>query len=281
MQIRLMTPNDIPGAVRLNALAGWNQTESDWKRFLAASPNGCLVVDDAAKVVGTATTVSYEDRFAWIGMVLVDPEFRNRGIGTRLLRRMIEYLDDAGIPTLKLDATPLGKPLYEKLGFVSEYEIERWTLKRTTPVERVLNAAPLPTEQLSEIVAYDRDVFGADRSALLRGLHRDRSDLTLAVRSGRYMQGYAFGRHGRFADHLGPWMARDADSAEKLLRDFLERSSRDTVIADALKSNAAAGETLHSAGFTVTRPLTRMYRGPNRFPGKPESLCAILGPEFG
>jgi len=281
MQIRLMTPNDIPGAVRLNALAGWNQTESDWKRFLAASPNGCLVVDDAAKVVGTATTVSYEDRFAWIGMVLVDPEFRNRGIGTRLLRRMIEYLDDAGIPTLKLDATPLGKPLYEKLGFVSEYEIERWTLKRTTPVERVLNAAPLPTEQLSEIVAYDRDVFGADRSALLRGLHRDRSDLTLAVRSGRQMQGYAFGRHGRFADHLGPWMARDADSAEKLLRDFLERSSRDTVIADALKSNAAAGETLHSAGFTVTRPLTRMYRGPNRFPGKPESLCAILGPEFG
>jgi GNAT superfamily N-acetyltransferase len=276
-----MTPNDIPGAVRLNALAGWNQTESDWKRFLAASPNGCLVVDDAAKVVGTATTVSYEDRFAWIGMVLVDPEFRNRGIGTRLLRRMIEYLDDAGIPTLKLDATPLGKPLYEKLGFVSEYEIERWTLKRTTPVERLLNAAPLPTEQLSEIVAYDRDVFGADRSALLRALHRDRSDLTLAVRSGRHMQGYAFGRHGRFADHLGPWMARDADSAEKLLRDFLERSSRDTVIADALKSNAAAGETLHGAGFTVTRPLTRMYRGPNRFPGKPESLCAILGPEFG
>jgi GNAT superfamily N-acetyltransferase len=276
-----MTPNDIPGALRLNALAGWNQTESDWERFLAASPNGCLVVDDAAKVVGTATTVSYEDRFAWIGMVLVDPEFRNRGIGTRLLRRMIEYLDDAGIPTLKLDATPLGKPLYEKLGFVSEYEIERWTLKRTAPVERVLNAAPLPTEQLSEIVAYDRDVFGADRSALLRALHRDRSDLTLAVRSGRYMQGYAFGRHGRFADHLGPWMARDADSAEKLLRDFLERSSRDTVIADALKSNAAAGETLHSAGFTVTRPLTRMYRGPNRFPGKPESLCAILGPEFG
>jgi len=276
-----MTPNDIPGAVRLNALAGWNQTESDWERFLAASPNGCLVVADAAKVVGTTTTVSYEDRFAWIGMVLVDPEFRNRGIGTRLLRRMIEYLDDAGIPTLKLDATPLGKPLYEKLGFVSEYEIERWTLKRAAPVERVLNAAPLPTEQLSEIVAYDRDVFGADRSALLRALHRDRSDLTLAVRSGRYMQGYAFGRHGRFADHLGPWMARDADSAEKLLRDFLERSSRDTVIADALKSNAAAGETLHSAGFTVTRPLTRMYRGPNRFPGKPESLCAILGPEFG
>ena len=281
MQLRVMTLNDIPGGMRLNALAGWNQTESDWKRFLAASPNGCLVMEEGAKLVGTATTLSYEDRFAWIGMVLVDPEFRNRGIGTRLLRRMIEYLDDAGIPTLKLDATPLGKPLYEKLGFVSEYEIERWTLKRTTPDERVVNAPPLQTEQLSEILAYDREVFGADRSALLRALYEERSDLTLAIGSGTHMQGYAFGRHGLFADHLGPWMARDGDSAEKMLKDFLERSPRDTVIADALKSNPAAGEILRSTGFTITRPLTRMYRGPNRFPGKPESLCAVLGPEFG
>ena len=281
MQLRVMTPTDIPGGVRLSALAGWNQTESDWKRFLAASPNGCLVVEEAATVVGTAATVSYEDRFAWIGMVLVDPQFRNRGIGSKLLQRTIEYLDDAGIPTLKLDATPLGKPLYEKLGFVREYEIARWTLKRTVPVERVVNAARLQTEQWSEILKCDREVFGADRGALLRTLYEERSDLTMAVGSGTQMQGYAFGRHGLFADHLGPWVARDGDIAEKMLQDFLERSPRNTVIADALQSNAAVAEILRSAGFTITRPLTRMYRGPNNFPGEPESLCAILGPEFG
>ena len=31
---------------------------------------------------------------------------------------------------MKLDATPQGRVLYEKLGFVSEYDIERWMLKR-------------------------------------------------------------------------------------------------------------------------------------------------------
>ena len=102
-------------------------------------------MEDDGKIVGTAATLSYENRFAWIGMVLVDPDYRNRGIGTSLLQRTIEYLDAAGIPTLKLDATPAGKPLYEKLGFVSEYEIDRWILKRsvdrTNHIDRQLACA--------------------------------------------------------------------------------------------------------------------------------------------
>jgi predicted N-acetyltransferase YhbS len=276
-----MTAKDIPGGVRLNTLAGWNQTGADWNRFLVASPDGCFVMEEGAKVVGTVTTLSYEDRFAWIGMVLVDPEYRNRGIGSELLRWAIEHLDATGIPTLKLDATPLGKPLYEKLGFVSEYEIERWNLRRTVEEGRAVSAPLAPAAQLPEILAYDRQIFGADRSSLLRSLADEGAALTLAVGHGTDMQGYAFGRHGLFADHLGPWMAGDPDTGKMMLTDFLRRSSRDTVIVDALRSSNLASEILPANGFTIARPLTRMYRGPNAFPGKPHSLCAILGPEFG
>ena len=66
-----MTEQDIPAGLRLNTIAGWNQTSTDWRRFLQNSPNGCFVMEHDAKVVGTATTISYENRFAWIGMVLV------------------------------------------------------------------------------------------------------------------------------------------------------------------------------------------------------------------
>src|SRR5262245_28897933 len=180
MRLRVMTPEDIAGGVRLNTLAGWNQTEADWKRFLAAGANGCFVMEDGEKVVGTATTLPYEKRFAWISMVLVDPEFRNRGIGTKLLQRTIEYLDQTGIPTMKLDATPLGRPLYEKLGFVSEYEIERWVLKRTTEVNSVANETGISSARLSEILKCDNEVCGADRSVLLRSLDEQAPDLTLS-----------------------------------------------------------------------------------------------------
>src|SRR6266850_2635494 len=169
MRLRTMTKQDIPAGLRLKELAGWNQTAADWNRFLEASPEGCFVAEVEGRVCGTATTISFEDKFAWIGMVLVDPEYRNRGIGTRLLEKTIEHLDQRKMPTMKLDATPQGKPLYEKLGFVTEYGIERWTLKRPPHADaRTADSKRVSTAQLESILARDRDVFGADRSSLLR-----------------------------------------------------------------------------------------------------------------
>jgi GNAT superfamily N-acetyltransferase len=281
VKLRVMTKQDIPGGLRLNTIAGWNQTEFDWNCFLTGNPDGCFVMEDGAKVVGTAATLSYENRFAWIGMVLVDPEFRQQGIGTKLLEKTIEFLDDTGISTIKLDATPAGKPLYERLGFVTEYEIERWLLKRPARLNFAASGASLPTKRLSEVFTHDRNIFGADRSVLLRSLNEQAPHFTQVKCFGSQIQGYAFGRRGLFADHLGPWMARDHAAARTLLAEFLRRSSRETVIVDALKSNRMAGQVLHDHGFSVARLLTRMYRGRNSFPAKPESLCAILGPEFG
>lgn len=282
MQIRVMTKQDVSGGVRLNTIVGWNQTEADWERFLDASSAGCFVMEDAGKIVGTAATLPYEDRFAWIGMVLVDPDYRNRGIGTSLLHRAIEYLDGAGIPTLKLDATPAGKPLYEKLGFVTEYEIDRWILKRSVGKETSRNSQhQVSPEVLSSVFDFDRHAFGGDRSALLRSYNDREPDLTLVAQSSGQLAGYAFGRRGLFADHMGAWMARDDESARTLLSEFLNRSSRDTIIVDALRSSSIAGQLLREHGFSPARLLTRMYRGPNAHPGKPESFCAILGPEFG
>ena len=281
MRLRAMTRQDISGGVRLNTVVGWNQTADDWERFLSASPNGCFAAEDGGKIVGTAATLPFENKFAWISMVLVDPDYRNRGIGTSLLRRAVEYLDSTDVRTVKLDATPAGKPLYEKLGFVTEYEIDRWILKRTAPDKPSLQAIGTTADSLSEAFKFDREAFGADRSALLKTLNERAPDLTSIGRDRDRLTGYIFGRRGLFADHLGPWMALDAATARLLLAEFLKRSLRDTVIVDALRSNRDACNLLRENGFSQARLLTRMYRGPNAFPGKPESLCAIMGPEFG
>src|ERR1700730_2855874 len=167
MRIRVMTEHDIPAGLRLNGLSGWNQTSADWKRFLTSSPRGCFVMEDDMKVVGTATTICYENRFAWIGMVLVDPGHRKQGIGTQLLTKTMEHLDHSRISTMKLDATPLGKPLYTKLGFVNEYEIERWILKRPPGTVSTIPSSPyvsMTEYQKEQIFTLDRELFGADRS---------------------------------------------------------------------------------------------------------------------
>jgi GNAT superfamily N-acetyltransferase len=277
VRLPLMTVADIPEAMRLKDLAGWNQTAADWERFLSAGQEGCFVAEREGRVIGTSTTIVYEGRFAWIGMVLVEEQFRGQGIGTALLERAIQHLDSRDIPCMKLDATPQGRVLYEKLGFVSEYDIERWMLKREP---RQITATKSSVEIL-DVLRLDREIFGADRSGLLSSLNQTAPDFTLVARGRAGIEGYAFGRRGSLADHLGPWMARSEDVAAMLLDDFLRRSGRELVFVDCLLRNPWALSLVKARGFEFSRPLTRMFRGKNSYPGRPELLCATLGPEFG
>jgi GNAT superfamily N-acetyltransferase len=283
MQLRTMSERDIPAGMRLKEIAGWNQTTNDWKCFLKASPAGCFVAEVDGTVRGTAATISYEHRFAWVGMVLVDPEFRGHGIGTRLLERTIAYLEAMKIPAIKLDATPQGRPIYEKLGFTPECEIARLILKRPKmpDAQGVSEPVSVDSNQLQAIVAADEEIFGASRSDLLCSLHQNAPDLTVAEWRNGKLHGYAFGRHGSFADQLGPWMAMDSQAARRLLETFLRRCSSEALVVDCLQANQMAGELVCAHGFSYSRSLTRMYRGKNQFPGKTSDLCAILGPEFG
>jgi len=74
-----MTVSDISAGLSLCRSAGWNQQEIDWKIFVALSRYGNKVaVNDSGEVVGTVATITYEDRFSWIGMVLVDPAMKRQ-----------------------------------------------------------------------------------------------------------------------------------------------------------------------------------------------------------
>ncbi len=132
LHIRQMTVADIPFGMEMKTAAGWNQVESDWRAFLSYNPDGCFIAECDGQRAGTTTTTIHDGKVAWIGMVLVHPKFRQRGIGKALLQHAIAWLQQRGVPCIKLDATPAGKKVYVPLGFRDEYELER--------VEAVANA---------------------------------------------------------------------------------------------------------------------------------------------
>src|SRR6478735_1863688 len=105
LYIRPMTLADIPLGMRLKEQNGWNQLEADWQRQFELQPDGCFLAELEGVGVGTACGCSFGS-VAWIAMVLVDSSCRNQGIGSALLRRVIDYLDKSGIVSIRLDATP-------------------------------------------------------------------------------------------------------------------------------------------------------------------------------
>jgi len=57
--------------------------------------------------------------YGYIWGVYVEPAYRKRGIATQLTQQTIDYLKSLGCTHALLNASPLGKPVYDRLGFTT------------------------------------------------------------------------------------------------------------------------------------------------------------------
>ena len=280
--LRLLQTADIPFAMAVKNAAGWNQSERDWAGYLEYEPDGCFLAEVDGQPAGTATSIRYGDRFGWIGMVLVDPQRRRAGIGTKLLRRAIDYLQARGVRAVKLDATPMGRTVYVLLGFRDEYELSRFEGPAPAPVAATSAAVQFMTERdLLELADFDAEAFGARRDAVLRSMSARNPEFCFVRRAAGAITGYLIARHGHRAVQIGPWIARDAESADELLRAFWRRVPGKRVFVDVPHPNAAGLELIRGYGFTVQRGYTRMFLGENAHPGIPARVFGTSSAEKG
>jgi predicted N-acetyltransferase YhbS len=279
IEVRLLRESDIPAALRLKELAQWNQTENDWLRLLHLEPNGCFCATIDGDVVATTTTTTYRHELAWIGMVLVDPKRRQLGIATKLMNVAIEYLSKAGVTTVKLDATPAGRSLYENLGFKDESLIERWEGIAGT---RAVTCSTLDTAARGEALVLDRHAFGAERSKLIEMLIEDCYVTPLvATAADGQLTGYALARQGSAAVYVGPLLATDTGAATTLLDGLLTQMSGQRVYIDMNTGFEGGRKILTERGMVKQRDLIRMSYGKESKAGSSPSIFAIAGPEIG
>lgn len=278
--LRPLTFNDITAAMKLKESAGWNQTDNDWNRLLRLEPRGCFAASVGGQIVGTATTTRYGSGLAWIGMVLVASEFRRKGIATKLINAALECLRGAGVATVKLDATPEGRAVYESLGFESELLIERWSgLAGTAPQS---SAEMCEALTLPQLFALDRRAFGADRSVLLEELLDNECLACLvSVRPDGRVGGYVMARRGALACYIGPLVAEDGATAASLLDGALGRLAGQQIYLDLNTTFEGGAQLLAARGFVKRRDLIRMRYGAKSEAGTSGIVFAIAGPEVG
>lgn len=283
INIRKLKKQDIPEAMRLVYAEGWNQTENDWRILVGGEQNACVAAETEGKLVGTATAINYNNDVAWIGMVLVDREYRGRGISKLLLSALMDKLETC--KSVKLDATPAGQKVYEKLGFNNEFMIYR-LVRNPGPLGTIIpggDVTPvLPVQdRLKEAVLFDEMVFGANRGVLLRTLADQYPELSGVIMEGGKISGYSLGRVGSRYVQIGPVSAGSTEKAKKLVLSVLKLKSQQPVVVDVMDSKKYMLTWLESLGFAVQRPFTRMYLGENLFPGLTEKQFLICGPEYG
>jgi GNAT superfamily N-acetyltransferase len=285
--LREMTLADVPAGLRLSAEAGWNQREQDWRFLLERHPGRFVVATRGSRVVGSGGAVCYGTTLAWVCMILVESGERGRGIGTRLVEGVLARVSD--VAAVGLDATPQGQGVYAQLGFV---ETSRLSRLEAPPVLRAgsappcrpecgLRVRPLGASDLEDVLALDRNVFGADRADLLRWSSAIAPAFCARDEGAPgVMAGYCFSRRGARSYQVGPIVAHDAATARALLEAAAREAQGAPVVIDVPADGAEWRAALADVGFQEQRPLIRMLLRGGMAPPQARLQLAIFGPEF-
>ena len=226
--IERLQPADAEGLCPLSIEAGWNQVAADWRLMLTLG-QGFGVRGTDGRWIASALSLPLGRDIAWLSMVLVTQPARGQGLGTRLLSRCLAEVEASGAAA-GLDATELGRPIYLPLrlprrlsavalarpagcasprsaagqhrGARRDVGRPRAYLRLRSPTQRISNGPRLLADLLSRAPALARVAERADGS----------------------FAGYALGRDGYRALHIGPVVADDEGVGLALLSSAARRS---------------------------------------------------------
>lgn len=85
---------------------------------LAQEDDTCIGTTIAFLYLSVPSGRNHTGRNAYITSVFVEETYRRRGIASAMVERIVAWAQAKGCVNIMLTATDMGKPLYEKLGFV-------------------------------------------------------------------------------------------------------------------------------------------------------------------
>ena len=109
-----------------------------FKKWLESEDFIQLIAEEDGKLLSTAAVIYYDlpPSFTnkigvrgYVTNVYTAPEHRRKGLSKLLLTKLLDDARSRGIKKLWLGASKLGRPLYEKLGFIQQESYMELTLK--------------------------------------------------------------------------------------------------------------------------------------------------------
>jgi GNAT superfamily N-acetyltransferase len=244
--------------------------DADWREFLAvAGAEGWRVpATELALYQGpladSALALRWQGRFAglvtfvhhgasaWIGNLIVRPDWRERGFGKLLLEQSLRCLAEKKAASVWLTASEAGFPLYQRRGFDTVGRVERWVLAGGGAGQLAESAGEPMAEAL--------------RMADARAWGGRRFLLDLLLGDGRLFvcgPSLALLQREPGLQILGPWFSDGAgedDHRQLLAAAAASARPGEELVADVL-AGALPPRILQQAGFTLQGSSRLMVKG--------------------
>ncbi|KUZ17300.1 GCN5 family acetyltransferase [Burkholderia diffusa] len=252
--VRTMSASEVAMSVEWAAAEGWNPGWHDAHCFREADPAGFFVGLWRGEPVACLAAVAYDEHFGFIGLYIVKPEFRGKGLGMRIWQHGMRYLGERNIG---LDGVVAQQANYGKSGFRLAYRNIRYEGRvGGIGCAHVAEAADVPFEQL---LAYDRQCFPVARERFVSVWIAQPDAVALATIDAGRVAGYGVVRRCRAGCKIGPLFADDADVATGLFRALASCMPGEAIVLDVPETNLAAVALAERHGMSSVFETARMY----------------------
>ncbi|GAA5236960.1 GNAT family N-acetyltransferase [Verticiella sediminum] len=258
--IHTMAKADLALALAWASDEGWNPGLADGPAFHAADPDGFLLARRDGVAAGCVSLVRYDDRYAFLGLYLVQPAFRGQGLGRALWQAALERGQGC---VIGLDGVPARQDDYRAAGFVLAHRNLRFAgmaAPDPRPEPAVTELADLPFEQ---VLAYDRHGFPSHRPHFLKAWTHYPGGCALAYEGDDgELQGYGVLRPCVTGSRIGPLFADTPEIADALFRALRAAAPAGTpVYLDVPENQPQAMALAQRYGLQPQFETARMYRG--------------------
>ena len=244
------------------ALEGWNTGKWDADAFWAADPEGFLGIYDGDKLIAGGSIVRYPPSFGFMGLFIVRPDWRGKGVGRDLWfkRRdlLLSRLDKEAC--IGMDGVVAMQGFYNKGGFEPVYRELRY-LRKGESLRENENVFPIVKADFDRIKIYDHSIVSYERAGFLKPwlFLPDRMGFKFEYQG--ELKGYALVRKVNEGYKIGPLFADDPKVAESLYRSCLNAAKDEPVAIDVPMVNEEALDLVKRYEASDIYECARMYYG--------------------
>ncbi len=261
--VRQLSRDEVDVLVGWAAEEGWDPGLADAEVFWSTDPEAYVGFDVDGRLGGGACTVAYGRSYGFMGLYILRPELRGKGIGgefaLELVRRMKARLGP-GAP-IAIEGVVAMTPFYERgLGFSADHGTARMRAVSRGGA-RDPELVELATVPFAELVAYDAPRFGASRERFLANWTDPDGGLALAALATDGIRGYGVLRPTGLGYKVGPLFAKDSAVAASILAALMEHAEGSIVSLDVPEVNEAGLELAAGHGMSEVFRCIRMHSG--------------------
>ena len=255
LNIRQMLFQEMPFAINAARLEGWNPGLYDADAFYHADPNGFFIAEVGGKLIGSISGVAYNDDFGFIGLFIIDPEYRGQWHGIQLGKVVLEYLGDRNVG---LDGV-LEKQIAYQNYFGFNYAHKNIRFEGNAKSKKLPTALPIADVDFNKLLEYDREIFLVPRTEFLRRWITQVDSVGYYLENETHLVGYGILRKCVTGYKVGPLFADNEAIAVEILEALLSNIPGEVYYLDIPEPNSESLKIAEQFNMQKVFETARMY----------------------